>query len=321
MRSSAADRAAWERRTLQLRRERIMRAMVQAVCEEGFAGVSVASLRVRSKVSGRALYEAFDSRESCFLAVLDEGHRRASEVVSQAFEQTHGWLEGVRAALAGLLRLFDAEPGLARVCIVESLAAGPWALERREQHVAALTLRMAGYWGELAPQEPHPFANEGVVASVLGVIQNHLLAERPEPLVGMLGPLMGLVLAPYLDGQAVAEEVERSGALAQRLLGANDRAGEPQADAHGQELPELLRNPRASRKRECVRYLASNPGASNRQIARAVGVSHDPQISTLLARLAGAGLVAKRATGRGGPNEWTLTPSGVAAAGRLDDLP
>jgi hypothetical protein len=80
------------------------------------------------------------------------------------------------------------------VCVVEALAAGPWALERREQHVADLTEMIVENWGMRAPPEPHPLTNVGVMASVLGIVQNHLLADRPEPLIGLLGPLMGFAL-------------------------------------------------------------------------------------------------------------------------------
>jgi AcrR family transcriptional regulator len=308
----------WSEHPLRSRRERIVRAMVEVVCERenGFAGASVAAVCARAKVSGGAFYEAFDSRESCFLAALDEGHRCATALVTEAFERADSWHEGVRLAQAELLMFFDREPQLARVCVVESLAAGPWALERREQHVAALTQMIIGYSDPQAPQEPHPFAGEGVTASTLGVIQNHLLADRPEPLIALLGPLMGLAMAPYLDTEAVAEEVDYSERLATELQSGRGTGAIPDA-AGDLQLPEVLRHPRAHRLRECILYVSEHPSSSNRQIAKGVGIARDTQISTTLARLARLGLVSKRGERPGGPNAWTLTARGVAVARTL----
>jgi predicted ArsR family transcriptional regulator len=80
------------------------------------------------------------------------------------------------------------------------------------------------------------------------------------------------------------------------------------------EIPEPLRNPRAHRARACVRYLAAHPGASNRQVADALGVSGRTQMSALLARLHRAGLLVKHPARPGGPNAWSLTQRGLRAS-------
>jgi len=80
------------------------------------------------------------------------------------------------------------------------------------------------------------------------------------------------------------------------------------------EIPTVLRDPRAHRARGCLRYLAENPGASNRQIADGIGIARHDQASTLLSRLAAAGLLAKQPGAPGLPNAWTLTGHGVQVA-------
>lgn len=309
-------------RILEILRMQLVRAMVEVACEQGFGGASIALVCERAGVSRRAFQRAFDSRESCFLAALDEGHRCASSLVSHAFARCDGWLEGVRTALAELLLFFDASPQLAHVCIVESLTAGPWALERREQHVAALTQLIVSSWESSGLEEPRPYTNAAVVMSVLGVIQSHLLAERREPLVGLLGPLMGLVGAPYLRADEVTEEVRKAGALAERLReqahGAGAKGKPPLGlDACLESIPSALRDPRARRARGCLLYVAQHPGASNRQIATSVGVTSHTQISGLLGRLARMGLIDKQAGQPGRPNAWSATDEGRRIAASL----
>jgi len=305
---------------LEIQRARLLHAMAQVARERGFAGASVGAVSARAGVSRRTFHELFDGLEECFVAVLDEGGARVSAVLAGAFAAERSWLDGTRDALAGLLAFFDSEPALAHVLLVEATAAGPWARERRERHVAALTELIEGRWGAPAGGQAHPLATAGVVASLLGVLHTHLVTGRPEPALALLGPLMGLVTAPYLDQRGVAREIARGEALAAELLAAGVRErARPAAGAL--EIPDLLLDPRAHRARACLLYLAERPGASNRQVARAVGVARDAHISTLLARLRGMGLVVKRAGRPGGPNAWSPSAYGLRVAHALAPRP
>jgi AcrR family transcriptional regulator len=304
---------------VELRRARIMDAMVLAAGELGFARTTVTAVCARAKVSRRTFLESFDSLEDCFLAVLDDGYRRVLDLIAQAFA-THGsWLEGVRAALVALLCLFDSEPPLAQVLLVEASAAGTRARECRERRLAALTALIEDRWGAPAAGHPHPLVPTGVMASLLGVIHTHLVIRREEPLIVLLGPLMGLVSAPYLDQRGVAREIERASVLARELLVRRERE---QADAlasgmgagAGVEIPALLRDPRAHRARACLLHLSAHPGASNRDVARAVGIARDTHISTLLARLRHAELVVKHQGRPGAPNAWSPSAYGLRVA-------
>jgi hypothetical protein len=82
-------------------------------------------------------------------------------------------------------------------------------------------------------------------------------------------------------------------------------------------LPVMLSNPSARRARECLLFLASHPGASNREVAAGIGVTHQPQISRLLSCLARENLLSKQSEGAGRRNAWWLTPRGERVAHRL----
>lgn len=297
------------------RRPRLIDAMVLVVRERGYAGASVTSVCARAKLSRRTFCEQFDGVEDCFLAVLDEGARHASTLMTQAFEREESWVAGVRGALAALLSFFDSEPALAHVLLVEASSAGPWARERREQHIASLTELIEERWGAPEDGHAHPLVNPGVMASLLGVLHTHLVEGRPEPLITLLGPLMGLVSAPYLGRRRVTREIERADTIARELLARRAGPQEGQRAARRAEPPALLQNPRAHRARAVLLYLAAHPQASNRQIADGIGVIRHEQISRLLARLAGLGLLAKHPGAAGHPNAWSLTEYGVRVLG------
>jgi AcrR family transcriptional regulator len=303
-------------RARRIQRMRIIDATAQAVKEQSFAAVSVSSVTARAKVSRRAFYEIFDGLEDCFLAVLDEGALRVNALISRAFDREQSWLVGVRAALADLLLFFEAEPALAHVLLVEAGAAGPRARERREHHLSAVRSLIEQRWGAPRVGQAHPFVNAGVMASLLGVLHTHLVTAGEEPPIALLGPLMGLVASPYLDQSGVAREIALGDVLAGELLGRRRRE-QPRQSAGGVKLPDLLLDPRAHRARACVLFLAAHPGASNRQVARAVGITRDSHISTLLARLQGVGLLVKRPGPPGGATAWSPSSYGVRVANAL----
>jgi hypothetical protein len=71
--------------------------------------------------------------------------------------------------------------------------------------------------------------------------------------------------------------------------------------------------------------VAATPGGSNRQVADGSGISDQGQISKLLARLHGLGLIENSGAPamRGAPNSWVLTDHGweVQAALARDTRP
>jgi AcrR family transcriptional regulator len=304
--------------TGEIRRKRILDAVVDVVCERGAAGASVEMVLARAKVSSRTFYELFDGLEDCLVAVLYESLEHVSALALRALAAEESWRDGVRYALAAILAFFDAEPALARVCVVEALAGGPFVLEHRERIAGAFRLpvqeRIEREVGAVSP-----LAAEGVLASVLGIVHTHIVTGAPGPLVGLLGPLMGLATAPYLDGWEVQREVELGAQLARAML-AERAVSAPVAGSGGDELLvwSAVHDPRAYRVRLCLLHVAANPGASNRDVANGIGVSHQGQVSSLLARLAGMGLLVKRQGGPGYPNEWSLTAAGELVVAALE---
>jgi AcrR family transcriptional regulator len=297
--------------------------MVEATAECGFAGVTVKLVTVRAGVSSRTFYEHFESLRDCFLAVLDLGLECALGLIEEPFERGDCWQDGTLGVLAATLGFLDSEPLLARVWFVETMAAGTWALQRRERNAVVLRERIIERWSAAGAVLPDPIVVAGVMASASGLVQAHLLSEEPGPLTELLGPLMGLVTAPYLDRSELEREATRAARLADsmhgcvsvrapaRVRGLARRAGG--APAARSEYPS------APRARECLLFLAEYPGSSNRELALGVGIAHQPQISRLLASLLGEGLVGKSSAGAGKRNAWHLTRRGKVVVGELTD--
>jgi AcrR family transcriptional regulator len=290
----------------EIQRMRILGAMAEVASERGAGSVTVAHVVARAGVSRRTFYDLFADREECFLAAFEEAIGRVGASVIDAYEHEASWRERIRAALWSLLVFLDEEPAQARLCVVESLAAGPRVLERRAQVQRALVQAIdegregAGRSGRKAPQLP-PLTAEGVVGAVLSVIHTRLSEAGAKPLTGLLGELMSVIVMPYLGQSAAQKELSRPTPKLQTRTTSGQR--DP---LDGLDMRITYRTVRV------LMTIASTPDASNRRIAAEAGISDQGQVSKLLARLEHLGLIENRGIGpvKGAPNAWALTPRG-----------
>jgi AcrR family transcriptional regulator len=218
-----------------LQRARMLSAMVEVTAQHGAGNVTVAHVVARSGVSRRTFYEIFNGREDCFLAAFDESVAQIASEVIPAYDRAGRWQEKIRAGLTALLELLDYERGTGRLVIVETLGAGPGALERRRRVLAQIIAAIdQGRTEGKHSDGPPPLTAEGVVGAVLSVLHARLLAclpavcplgmpfrvppvmggprtgeENPGQLTELINPLMSMIVLPYLGPPAARKELER----------------------------------------------------------------------------------------------------------------
>jgi AcrR family transcriptional regulator len=301
----------------QMQRERILQAMLEIAAERHYQGSTITDVVAHAGVSRVTFYRLFGDLPTCFLETLATALARTVAVISKAYERESSWPDAVLAGLAALLTLFDSEPQLARVCLLEAPAAGAPALQRHTRELAALQpLLEAGSAHAPVDRQPSPLTAEATIGSIAWLLQTRLATGDAPPFTGLLQPLARIALTPYLDTPTLTRALHRVEPIG--LQAAQRRLAEP-TPSRTADLPKALRNPTAHRARAVVRYLASHPGASNQQIAAATAIPHIGQTSELLTRLERLGLLHKRAGRAGHPNAWTLSASGELAAHALAD--
>jgi AcrR family transcriptional regulator len=294
-------------RVRDIQRGRILAAVVETVEEVGYARMTVAQVIARARVSRKTFYDIFADREDCFRAAFEQALADATVLVSEAYRHQSSWRTGIRAALARLLMFMDDEPALARLLLVESLAAGTTVLERRSQVLAELSeIVDRGRSVAHGATEPSRLTAEGVVGGVCALLHARLLQERGEPLEDLLGGLMSMIVLPYLGARAASRELARPappsrGARASRRPAARDE------DLEGLKIRLTYRTV------QVLTVIAGRPGATNRQVAQGADVVDQGQISKLLSRLAALGLIENFGRGKEGhgANAWRLTDLGA----------
>jgi AcrR family transcriptional regulator len=320
----------------EIQRARMIAAMIHVISERGRANATVAHVVARSGVSRRTFYEVFDDFEDCFLAALDQSVARAAEYVLEGYDPAGRWGARIGAGLVGLLEFLEDEPAMGRLCIVETLGAGRKVHERRARVIDALIapVEEGRKQGRAASALP-PLTGEGVVGGVLSVLHARLLARAPEgvpfrvlpkdstrstphggghpkgtrqaagqrgSLLELTGPLMGMIVLPYLGPAAAQKEAARpTPARRSRRRAANS---DPLRDLDMRLTYRTVR---------VLLSIASAPDSSNREVGAAAGIDDQGQISKLLSRLEKLGLIENSGAGqvRGAPNAWGLTKKGV----------
>lgn len=294
-------------RVLEVQRGRLLAAAAQVACEDGAANATVASVVARAGISRRTFYGLFADCEECMLAAIAEALALASTCAGSAYAQaTGGWRAQVRAGLVALLALFDQQPQIGRLLVVEWLHAGRAATERRAGVVAQLVSVLEG--GEAHRRRgagATPLTAEVLVGGVCSILCRRMQeGAQAGSLSELSNQLMSIIVLPYL-GDAVAQKELRQPARREARTEALQR---PPAEVL-QSMPIRFTH----RTMLVLEALASNVGASNREIGDAAGVVDQGQISKLLARLERLGLAENRGRApalRGHANSWSLTARG-----------
>lgn len=274
--------------------------------------MSVGHVVERSGVSRRTFYETFADREDCFYVAFEDALGFARQRVLPACEGQSKWRERIRAGLVALLSFLDEEPAIGRLLIVESLSGGTKAVKRREQVLISVAAAIdEGREQSASTDDLPPLTAEGLVGGALSVIHTRLAGADPardgaaqgKPLLGLANQLMSMLVLPYLGAAAARRELERP--LEVRVSDRREaRLIEDPFKSAGMRL--------TYRTVRVLLAVAEHPGASNRLLGEAAGISDQGQISKLLGRLRRLDLVSNAglAPGQGAPNEWNLTAAG-----------
>lgn len=275
--------------------------MVHVAGEHGVRSASVERVVKRAGVSRRTFYILYRGLDDCLLAAIEQIVHAARSRADVAYMAHDSWAGSVRAGLHALLAFFDEQPARARLCVLDAPAGHAATLARRRDVLDQLVSVVDRGRPERPAAAPSPLTAESVVGGALGVIHTRLLIPDPEPLVGLLNPLMSMIVLPYLGTATARRELSRALPTPPPapLVEDSDAAG----PLDGLEMRLTYRTLRV------MSAIAEEPGLGNNRISERAGVRDQGQISKMLARLAQLGLTEN--TGGGQPsNSWRLTRKG-----------
>ena len=306
-------------RVREFQRARLLAAAICVIDERGYPDATVGDILARARISRAAFYEQFSSREDCLLGVLTHVTEQVRARLVDADLGRREWCERLRAGLWIILSHFDREPAAARVCVIETLRAGPNAIERRSELLGHLSAIVdSGRNGSERTEACPPLTADGLVGAMWTILYSRLHSQRDEPVLPLLGELMSIVVLPYLGASAALRE--RTRPAPRDMYRTTGVRTERRAPLDGGAV-------RLTYRTACVlEALRDHPGASNRAVGEQAEISDQGQVSKLLARLERLKLITNSAQSETGGqiNAWSLTGTGeqlIRAACRNDLYP
>jgi len=173
---------------VEAQRRRMLLAVAEAMAADGYTATSVADVIERAGVSRETFYQQFSSKLDCFLAAFDAGGELLLAGMQEQFATGGEPLERLEGALRAYLETIAANPMFARLFLVESVAAGPRAIERR----AAVQRRIVeSLWRTLDLRSAQDrFACELVVAGVGNMVVPLLVSGDVEAIRRLRRPVL-----------------------------------------------------------------------------------------------------------------------------------
>lgn len=185
--------------------DRLLTAVGEVAGVSTYATLTVEDIIAAAGVSRRTFYDHFRSKDDAFLASYDRYEQRLRTRVDEALEGVEDLAARISTTLETVLGFYATEAGAAHVCVVEVLAAGPAAVERRGKTVAWFT-GLIEEAAESLPKRgrPGPLIAEAVVGAVYEVIYDRAAADRLSELPDLGPELIGALLLPYVGADKAA---------------------------------------------------------------------------------------------------------------------
>jgi AcrR family transcriptional regulator len=193
--------------------------MIVLVAERGYGAVTMRDLARLAGVSTRTFYEHFEGKEECFLSAYELAVKRTAMRVVESQKGEHDWLERLRLAFKAFAVEVEQEPRVARVALVEVLAAGVSALKRM-RGAEGIFEKMIGESFARAPggvKMPRSVL-QGIVSGIARVARDRLLADHEKELPSLTGSLLEWTLCYRWESIGVLNRLD-SRPAARRIAG------------------------------------------------------------------------------------------------------
>lgn len=184
-------------------RERLTRAILDCVAEQGYARTTIADVVAAARVSRKAFYDLFEDKEACFLDACDEAATDMLESLYAAASE-RSWLEALRKGAGVYLLWWQERPGFAAAYLNELPAAGRRALEQRDRQYLRFQAMFEGLAARARKEQPglrplQPLAARLLVTAITEIVAQEVRAGRGERLTELEDDLVFHIVKTLVD--------------------------------------------------------------------------------------------------------------------------
>lgn len=185
-------------------RSLLLRAAESLLSERQPREITVAALCTRAHTSEADFDRLFADRADCLFALYDQLEDEQASVIANLYRAHECWQDGMRAVLVHALRTLEENPALARVLVLPTPDEEPALSARR----ARTRERLAQALADALPESPASIDPRAVIGAAAAVVRGRLLEQADPDLLALRGPLMAMIVMPYLGVDASSRELE-----------------------------------------------------------------------------------------------------------------
>ena len=189
--------------------ERVLRAFAVVVAEQGYANTTIDLVVKRGSMSPTTFYANFSSKEDALFAAIESAGAQLFAAVLPAFQRIPDWAQAVRGAFGDLFNFLASRPALARLLMVEVYAAGPAALERRNEALRPLELVLAV--GRARSPDVPAVASEAISGAIFRLAYRQIQESGTASLPYLAPICTYMTLAPFIGAKGAGAAANGDG--------------------------------------------------------------------------------------------------------------
>lgn len=196
-------------------RQRLLRAMVESVAEQGYERTTVPAVVAAARVSRNAFYELFEDKADCFLAACDEsGQELLDELMALASEPD--WIQALRRGIDMYLRRWQERPAFTTAYFLGLPMVGVRGFQQRERTYALYRAMFEALGARARAEQPglpplSPLVPRVLVLAITELVSEEVRAGRVQRLTDLAPALLELI-ARLLADEATAARAAQVGA-------------------------------------------------------------------------------------------------------------
>jgi AcrR family transcriptional regulator len=178
-----------------IQRRRILDGLAASLAYHGYEDTKITDIVELAGVSRPTFYEHFEGKDQCFAAAYGVGVERLVLVVEAAVEDEGDWSTRLSVGLGAVLGFLAADPPLAHLLLVESLAASRPSRLRHERSLARLAAALSSPAAETAGAGAFEETARLLAGGLVSHLSGRVLAGDAERLPESHDLLLGYLLA------------------------------------------------------------------------------------------------------------------------------
>jgi AcrR family transcriptional regulator len=148
--------------------------MIHVAARDGYTAATIAQVIAHAGVSRPTFYDYFVDKDDCFLTALADVHRPLLADIRDAVAQRPPQ-DALKATIGTLVEFAGAQPASARLLMSELMAAGPRALDARDEGIAEIGEIVSEAYEQLTPDAAIPdFSPRMVIGGIYRLLSSRL---------------------------------------------------------------------------------------------------------------------------------------------------